>query len=176
MGNHQTGKSVVLQSNLTLVQLHTGKSVVLQSNSTHVQLAGRAGRLPGPTRHGSTLITTTGACLVQRCDRRQRTTPLPSRTAKRRHQSQLRIDGLDVALRRLIREGFESGIPGEQLAEASRSAAPHHGAAAHRYSSTVAVERMSRCTLLTDPRKAYTADRTQRAIMTINIGSQLVRL
>jgi hypothetical protein len=49
-------------------------------------------------------------------------------------------------------------------------------AAAHRYSSTVAVERMSRCALLTDPRKAYTADRTQRAIMTINIGSQLVRL
>ena len=33
----------------------------------------------------------------------------------------------DAELRRLIREGFECGIPGEQLAEASRSAVPHHG-------------------------------------------------
>jgi hypothetical protein len=37
---------------------------VLQSNLTLVQLSGRAGRLPGPTHHGSTLITTTGAALA----------------------------------------------------------------------------------------------------------------
>jgi hypothetical protein len=29
------------------------------------------------------------------------------------------FDGADAELRRLIREGFESGIPGEQLAEAA---------------------------------------------------------
>ena len=48
-------------------------------------------------------------------------------------------------------------------------------AAAHRYSSPVGVERISRRALLTDPRKAYTAVRTQAAIKTINIGSQSVR-
>lgn len=79
-------------------------------------------------------------------------------------------------LRRLIREGFEQGIAGEQLAEAAGLSRLTMAAAAHRYSSTVAVERMSRRAVLTDPRKAYTADRTQTAIMTINIGSQLVRL
>jgi hypothetical protein len=68
--------------------------------------------------------------------------------------------------------------PGEGVgsAPAAPAAANPMAAAAHRYSSTVAVERMSRRAVLTDPRKAYTADRTQTAIMTINIGSQLVRL
>lgn len=65
-------------------------------------------------------------------------------------------------------------VPGRR--RAGPAAANPMAAAAHRYSSTVAVERMSRRAVLTDPRKAYTADRTQTAIMTINIGSQLVRL
>jgi hypothetical protein len=40
-------------------------------------------------------------------------------TAKRRERRRGAFDAADAELRRLIREGFEQGIPGEQLADAA---------------------------------------------------------
>ena len=40
--------------------------------------------------------------------RRQRTAPLPSRTAKSRNQSQLGVDGLDVAYLATLNDGFSA--------------------------------------------------------------------
>lgn len=40
-------------------------------------------------------------------------------TAELRQRRQDAFDAADAELRRLIREGFESGIPGEQLAQAA---------------------------------------------------------
>src|ERR1700751_3389604 len=65
-----------------------------------------AARSPPPTRPTATV---SAAPLIQQRSRhgyrRQRLTPLPSRTAQRRHQSQLGIDGLDVAQRQPIGNG-----------------------------------------------------------------------
>ncbi|WP_145013130.1 hypothetical protein [Mycobacterium marseillense] len=44
--------------------------------------------------------------------------------AKRRDRRRLAFDEADTELRRLIREGFENGIPGEQLAEAAGLSVP----------------------------------------------------
>jgi hypothetical protein len=41
------------------------------------------------------------------------------RAAKQRERRRDAFDGADTELRRLIREGFQHGIPGEQLAEAA---------------------------------------------------------
>jgi len=41
------------------------------------------------------------------------------RAAKLRERRRTAFDDADAELRRLIREGFEQGLPGEQLAEAA---------------------------------------------------------
>jgi hypothetical protein len=46
------------------------------------------------------------------------------RAAKVRERRQGAFDEADADLRRLIREGFERGIPGEQLAEAAGLSVP----------------------------------------------------
>jgi hypothetical protein len=45
-------------------------------------------------------------------------------TAKLRERRRGAFDEADAELRRLIREGFESGIPGEQLAEPAGLSVP----------------------------------------------------
>lgn len=49
---------------------------------------------------------------------------LIKQVAKRRDRRRLAFDEADTELRRLIREGFENGIPGEQLAKASGLSVP----------------------------------------------------
>jgi hypothetical protein len=46
------------------------------------------------------------------------------RAAKLRERRRAASDAADAELRRLIREGFEHGIPGEQLAEAAGLSIP----------------------------------------------------
>jgi hypothetical protein len=46
------------------------------------------------------------------------------RAVKLRERRQGAFDEADAELRRLIREGFERGIPGEQLAEAAGLSVP----------------------------------------------------
>jgi hypothetical protein len=46
------------------------------------------------------------------------------RAAKLRERRRGAFEDADAELRRLIREGFEHGIPGEQLAEASGLSVP----------------------------------------------------
>ena len=46
------------------------------------------------------------------------------RAARLRERRRGGFDDADAELRRLIREGFEQGIPGEQLAEASGLSVP----------------------------------------------------
>jgi hypothetical protein len=46
------------------------------------------------------------------------------RAAKTRERRQAATDEADLELRRLIREGFEQGIPGEKLAEAAGLSVP----------------------------------------------------
>jgi hypothetical protein len=46
------------------------------------------------------------------------------RAAKVRERRRAAVDDADGELRRLIREGFEQGIPGEKLAEAAGLSVP----------------------------------------------------
>jgi hypothetical protein len=46
------------------------------------------------------------------------------RAAKLRARRRAAVDEADAELRRLIREGFEQGIPGEKLAEAAGLSVP----------------------------------------------------
>jgi hypothetical protein len=46
------------------------------------------------------------------------------RAAKLRDRRRAAFDSADAELRRLIREGFDSGIPGEQIAEAAGLSVP----------------------------------------------------
>ncbi len=46
------------------------------------------------------------------------------RAAKLRDRRRCALDDADAELRRLIREGFDSGIPGEQLAQAAGLSVP----------------------------------------------------
>jgi hypothetical protein len=46
------------------------------------------------------------------------------RAAKLRERRRVAVDAADAELRQLIREGFDQGIPGDQLAEAAGLSIP----------------------------------------------------
>jgi hypothetical protein len=95
----------------TIYNLHKLWCAVLGLNQW--RLAKRRGRFPLICYLRTFVVTWTLADLAGR------TCP-----AKRRERRRGGFDAADTELRRLIREGFESGIPGEQLADAAGLSVP----------------------------------------------------